>query len=47
MIRSIDIMDVNAGDHGKFFATNFDPEINLREISEKVGCWEDRQIVRG
>jgi saccharopine dehydrogenase-like NADP-dependent oxidoreductase len=42
-IREIDIMDVNAGDHGKFFATNFDPEINLREILEQVGYWEDRQ----
>ncbi|MCI5130330.1 MAG: saccharopine dehydrogenase family protein [Candidatus Electrothrix sp. EH2] len=43
IIREIDIMDVNAGDHGRFFATNFDPEINLREILEQVGCWEDRQ----
>ncbi|WPD21796.1 MAG: saccharopine dehydrogenase family protein [Candidatus Electrothrix scaldis] len=42
-IREIDIMDVNAGDHGKYFATNFDPEINLREIAEEVGCWENRQ----
>ncbi|MCI5122091.1 MAG: saccharopine dehydrogenase, partial [Candidatus Electrothrix sp. AUS4] len=42
-IREIDIMDVNAGDHGKFFATNFDPEINLREILEQVGYWEGRQ----
>ncbi len=42
-IREIDIMDVNAGDHGKFFATNFDPEINLREIFEQVGYWENRQ----
>lgn len=42
-ISVIDIMDVNAGDHGKFFATNFDPEINLREILENVGYWEDRQ----
>ncbi|MCW5202332.1 MAG: saccharopine dehydrogenase family protein [Candidatus Electrothrix communis] len=42
-INEIDIMDVNSGDHGKFFATNFDPEINLREIVEQVGYWEDRQ----
>lgn len=42
-INVIDIMDVNAGDHGKFFSTNFDPEINLREILEDVGYWEDRQ----
>ena len=42
-INVIDILDVNAGDHGKYFATNFDPEINLREILEDVGYWEDRQ----
>ncbi len=42
-INVIDIMDVNAGDHGKYFSTNFDPEINLREILEDVGYWEDRQ----
>jgi carboxynorspermidine synthase len=40
-IDSIDIMDVNAGDHGKFFATNFDPEVNLREIMEDVLYWQD------
>ena len=42
-INVIDILDVNAGDHGKFFATNFDAEINLREIFEEVGYWEERQ----
>ncbi len=42
-INVIDVMDVNAGDHGKYFSTNFDPEINLREILEDVGYWEDRQ----
>jgi saccharopine dehydrogenase-like NADP-dependent oxidoreductase len=42
-INIIDILDVNAGDHGKFFATNFDPETNLREILEHAGYWEDRQ----
>ena len=36
-------MDVNAGGHGEFFATNFDAEVNLNEISETVGYWEDRQ----
>ncbi len=40
-IDSIDIMDVNAGSHGRYFATNFDPETNLREISEDVIYWED------
>ncbi len=42
-IDAIDIMDVNAGNHGHFFATNFDPETNLNEIAEEVGYWEDRQ----
>nr|VFK40417.1 MAG: Saccharopine dehydrogenase, NADP-dependent [Candidatus Kentron sp. TC]VFK41896.1 MAG: carboxynorspermidine dehydrogenase [Candidatus Kentron sp. TC] len=44
-VDTIDIMDVNAGDHGKFFATNFDPEINLREFTGKVWTWIDRQWV--
>ncbi|HMZ60046.1 MAG TPA: saccharopine dehydrogenase family protein, partial [Leptospiraceae bacterium] len=43
-IDTIDIMDVNAGSHGKYFATNFDPEINFREFS-KVWTWIDRQWV--
>ena len=38
-IDSIDIMDVNAGDHGKYFATNFDPEINFREFTGQVWTW--------
>ena len=42
-INVIDILDVNAGNHGKFFATNFDPEINLTEIREQVGYWENKQ----
>ncbi|HSC88410.1 MAG TPA: saccharopine dehydrogenase family protein [Polyangiaceae bacterium] len=40
-ISSIDILDVNDGNHGRFFSTNFDPEINLREIIEDAGCLED------
>jgi saccharopine dehydrogenase-like NADP-dependent oxidoreductase len=44
-IDSIDIMDVNAGDHGKYFSTNFDPEVNLREIMEDVLYWEDGKWV--
>ncbi|WLE98709.1 MAG: saccharopine dehydrogenase family protein [Candidatus Electrothrix communis] len=44
-IDSIDIMDVNAGDHGKYFATNFDPEINFREFTGQVWTWIDRQWV--
>jgi len=43
-IDTIDILDVNAGSHGKFFATNFDPEINFREF-RKVWAWIDRQWV--
>jgi len=41
-IDTIDIIDVNAGSHGKYFATNFDPEINFREFV-KVWTWIDRQ----
>jgi len=44
-IDSIDIMDVNAGDHGKYFATNFDPEINFREFTGQVWTWIDQQWV--
>ncbi|SFV59138.1 Carboxynorspermidine dehydrogenase, putative [hydrothermal vent metagenome] len=39
-IESIDILDCNAGDHGYPFATNFNPEINLREVSAKGRYWE-------
>ena len=41
-IETIDILDVNAGRHGRYFATNFDPEINFREFI-KVWTWIDRQ----
>ncbi len=40
-IHYIDILDCNAGDHGYAFATNFNPEINLREVSAKGRYWED------
>ncbi|WP_041963126.1 saccharopine dehydrogenase family protein [Sulfurospirillum cavolei] len=40
-IESIDILDCNAGDHGYAFATNFNPEINLREVSSKGRYWEE------
>lgn len=40
-IDTIDIMDVNGGDHGRYFATNFDPETNLREIMEDVIYWQN------
>lgn len=41
-INTIDILDVNAGSHGKYFSTNFDPEINFREFI-KVWTWIDRE----
>ena len=40
-INRIDILDCNAGDHGYPFATNFNPEINIREVSAKGSYWED------
>lgn len=42
-IESIDIIDTNAGSHGRWFATNFDPEINFREFTGTVWSWQDRQ----
>jgi saccharopine dehydrogenase (NAD+, L-lysine-forming) len=42
-IHSIDIQDCNGGDHGLPFATNFNPEINLREITAPGRYWEDGQ----
>ena len=40
-ITQIDILDCNAGDHGHPFATNFNPEINIREITQRGRYWED------
>jgi saccharopine dehydrogenase (NAD+, L-lysine-forming) len=40
-IHSVDIVDCNAGDHGHPFATNFNPEINIREITQKGKYWEN------
>ena len=40
-IETIDILDCNAGDHGYAFATNFNPEINLREVSANGRYWQD------
>jgi saccharopine dehydrogenase-like NADP-dependent oxidoreductase len=40
-VDSIDIIDVNAGSHGRYFATNFDPEINFREFTSTVWSWEN------
>ena len=40
-INYIDILDANAGDHGYHFATNFNPEINIREITANGSYWEE------
>lgn len=44
-IHTIDILDCNGGDHGYPFATNFNPEINLREVSANGSYWENGQWV--
>lgn len=41
----LDIVDCNAGNHGKAFATNFNPEINIREITQKGKYWQDGRWV--
>jgi saccharopine dehydrogenase (NAD+, L-lysine-forming) len=40
-LHYLDIVDCNAGDHGKAFATNFNPEINIREITQPGRYWEN------
>jgi saccharopine dehydrogenase (NAD+, L-lysine-forming) len=42
-IHELDIIDANAGNHGKHFATNFNPEINIREVTAKGRFWENGQ----
>lgn len=44
-INYIDILDCNGGDHGYPFATNFNPEINIREVSARGSYWEDGKWV--
>ena len=44
-IETIDILDCNGGDHGMAFATNFNPEINLREVSAPGSYWENGRWV--
>ena len=44
-IHYLDIVDCNAGDHHKAFATNFNPEINIREITQKGLYWENGKWV--
>jgi saccharopine dehydrogenase (NAD+, L-lysine-forming) len=44
-IHYVDILDCNAGDHGHAFATNFNPEINIREITQRGKYWENGQWI--
>lgn len=44
-IQYLDIVDCNAGDHGKPFATNFNPEINIREVTQRGKYWENGQWI--
>ncbi|KPH59351.1 saccharopine dehydrogenase family protein [Novosphingobium sp. ST904] len=44
-IRTLDILDCNGGDHGQAFATNFNPEINIREVTAPARHWENGQFV--
>lgn len=44
-IHTIDIVDANAGDHGYPFATNFNPEINIREITANGRYWENGEFI--
>ncbi|GAA5123200.1 saccharopine dehydrogenase family protein [Luteolibacter yonseiensis] len=44
-IHTLDIIDVNGGNHGKAFATNFNPEINIREVTAECRHWENGEFV--
>jgi saccharopine dehydrogenase (NAD+, L-lysine-forming) len=44
-IHEVDIMDCNAGSHGRAFATNFNPEINIREITQRGKFWDNGEWV--
>ena len=44
-IHYLDIIDVNGGDHGHPFATNFNPEINIREVTAECRHWENGKFV--
>jgi len=44
-LKYIDILDCNAGDNGKPFATNFNPEINIREVTQDARHWENNEWV--
>ncbi|MGB2485730.1 MAG: saccharopine dehydrogenase family protein [Candidatus Puniceispirillaceae bacterium] len=44
-MRTLDILDCNGGDHGQAFATNFNPEINIREVTAPSRHWQDNQWI--
>jgi saccharopine dehydrogenase (NAD+, L-lysine-forming) len=44
-LHELDIVDANAGSHGKAFATNFNPEINIREVTQRGKYWENGQWI--
>lgn len=44
-IHTIDIVDCNDGNHGKAFATNFNPEINIREVTQRGKYWKNGQWI--
>ncbi len=44
-IRQLDILDCNGGDHGQAFATNFNPEINIREVTAAARHWENGEFI--
>ncbi|CAN5360865.1 saccharopine dehydrogenase family protein [soil metagenome] len=46
-IDTLDILDCNGGDHGQHFATNFNPEINIREVTAPSRHWEGGKWVEG
>ena len=45
-INTLDILDCNGGDHGHPFATNFNPEINIREVTAPARHWENESWVK-
>ena len=45
VVEELDIIDANAGSHGQPFATNFNPEINIREVTATCRHWENGQFV--
>jgi saccharopine dehydrogenase (NAD+, L-lysine-forming) len=45
-IDTLDILDCNGGDHGQHFATNFNPEINIREVTAPARHWENGAWVK-